>query len=59
MKNRELELQHYPTSAELYALERAAKAARGAELARLVSAAIDNVKSLFATTGEMKGVNHA
>jgi hypothetical protein len=47
MKNRELELQHYPTTAELYALERAAKAARSAEMARLVRAAFAGVKGVF------------
>ena len=58
MKNRELRLQ-YPTAAELYALERAARAARGAQLARLLGAAVNGVKSLFASAGEMKGVKHA
>ena len=54
MKNRELELQHYPTTAELYALERAANAARAAEVARLVTAAARSVKSLFAPTEDAK-----
>ena len=59
MKNRELKLHPYPTTAELYALERAAKAARSAEMARLVRAAAHGVKSLFAATREPKGLKHA
>jgi hypothetical protein len=46
MKNRELNLQ-VPTTAELYALEHAAKAARAAEMARLVRAAFAGVKGVF------------
>ena len=59
MKNREQRLQDYLPTAELYALERAAKAAQSAELARLVRVAAKSVQSLFASTGEMKGVKHA
>ena len=59
MENRELKLHHYPTTAELYALERAAKAARAAEMARLASAAVEGVKRLFAHSGHMKGLKHA
>jgi hypothetical protein len=44
MKNRELRLQHEPSTAELYALEQAAKAARAAEMARLVRAVVNRVK---------------
>ena len=58
MKNRELELQHYPTTAELYAFERAAKAARAAELARLAGAAVNRMKALF-TEQDVKGLKHA
>ena len=58
MKNRELQLQHYPTTAELYAFERAAKAARTAELARLAGAAVKRIKSLFAEQ-DAKGLKHA
>ena len=46
MKNRELNLQ-VPTPAELYAVERAAKVARAAEMARLVRAAFAGVKGVF------------
>jgi hypothetical protein len=46
MKNRELKLQQ-PTTAELYAVERAAKAARSAEMARLMRAAFAGVKGVF------------
>ena len=35
MKNRELNLDNYPTPAELYALKRSARGARAAELSRL------------------------
>jgi hypothetical protein len=58
MKNRELQLQHYPTTAELYAFERAAKAARAAELARLGAVAMKRIKSLFAEQ-DAKGLKHA
>ena len=46
MKNRELKLQP-PTIAELYALEQAAKAARAAEMARVVRAAFVGLKGVF------------
>jgi len=59
MENRGLKLQDYPTTAELYAVECAAKAARSAELARLVTAAARSVKSLFAPTEHTKGLKHA
>ena len=58
MKNRDLQLKPYPTTAELYALERAAREARATEMARLLSAAFDRVKSFFATPAE-KGLKHA
>ena len=56
MKNRELRLMPYPTTAELYALERAARAERAAEMARLVRAAVSNVRKLFSAP---KGLRHA
>jgi len=61
MKNRDLELKHYPTPAELYALERAAKAARSAEIARLIRAAVSGVTTLFsaAEKTKTKGLQHA
>src|SRR4029079_4853475 len=46
MKNRELKLQ-VPTTAELYALGHAAKAARAAEMARLLRAAFSGMKGGF------------
>jgi hypothetical protein len=59
MKNREPQLQYrYPTTAELYALERAAKAARAAEMARLAGIAENRLKSLF-TAQDSKGLKHA
>ena len=61
MKNRQLNLQPQiagaPTTAELYALERAANAARAAEMVRLARAAANGVKALFAPTE--KGLKHA
>jgi hypothetical protein len=48
MKNRDL--NQYPSAAELYALERAAHAARAAEVARLVRRAFAFVA---------KGLHHA
>jgi len=56
-----MRLKHYPTSAELYALERAAKEARAAEMARLFRAAFDGVKNLFTAAGstKTKGLQHA
>jgi hypothetical protein len=61
MKNRDLELKHYPTPAELYALERAAKEARAVEIARLVDVALGGVKKLFSGAGKArtKGLQHA
>ncbi len=60
MKNRDLELKHYPTPAELYALERAAKQARAAEIARLFRVAFGGVKTLFSAAGsKTKGLQHA
>jgi hypothetical protein len=57
MKNRELQYR-YPTPAELYAVERAAKAARAAEVARLAGIAVNRLKSLF-TAQHSKGLKHA
>lgn len=62
MRNRDLERKHYPTTAALYALERAAKEARAAEIARLVRAGMSRVKTLFSaveTTKTTKGLQHA
>ena len=59
MRNRDLRLNRYPTSAELYALERAARSARAAELARLLKAGLASVKGLFASRNDTKGLRHA
>jgi hypothetical protein len=59
MKNRELKLNEMPTTAELYALEQAARAARAQAMARLAEAALRRVKSMFSATGETKGLKHA
>lgn len=57
MRNRDL--NHYPTPAELYALERAARSARAAELARLLKAGLASVKGLLASRNVTKGLRHA
>lgn len=54
MKNRNL---HYPTIEELYALEREARRLRAEEMARLVRAGTDAVRSLFKT--KAKRLQHA
>jgi hypothetical protein len=54
MKNRNL---HYPTTAELYAFEREARRLRAEEVARLIRAGFDAVRSLFKTT--VKRLQHA
>jgi hypothetical protein len=54
MKNRNL---HYPTTEELYALEREARRLRAEEMARLVRAGADAVRSLFKT--KAKRLQHA
>ena len=59
MKNRDLKLHEMPTTAELYALEQAARAARSAEMARLAQVAAKRVKSLFSAAGHTKGLKHA
>ncbi len=60
MENREPQLGFTPTTAELYALKRAAQAARAAEMARLLRAAANSVKSLFsAPEGKPEGLRHA
>ena len=60
MKNRELQLASTPTSEELYALVRAAQAARSAEMARLLRAAVSYVKNLFSAPEERnEGLGHA
>ena len=55
MKNRELKPYRYPTTEELYAYERAARAARAQEMGRLVRSAFARLAQLFA----VKGVRHA
>ena len=40
---------HYPTTAELYAFEREARRLRAEEMARLIRAATDAVRSVFGT----------
>jgi hypothetical protein len=56
------DLVKFPTSAELYALELAARRERSREMARLLSAAVRAVKArfarLFAAPGR-KGMRHA
>ena len=59
MTNRELKLMDQPTPEELYALERQARAARSAELARLLHAGVAAVRELFASRNETKGLRHA
>ncbi len=54
MKNRNL---HYPTIEELYALEREARRLRAEEMARLVRAGAEAVRSLFKT--KAKRFQHA
>jgi hypothetical protein len=54
MKNRNL---HYPTSEELYAFEREARRLRAEEMARLLRAGTDAVRSLFKT--KVKRFQHA
>jgi hypothetical protein len=56
MKNRNQ--SRYPTVEELYALERAARAARAAEMRRFLRGAVTLVKS-FISTLRAKGVRHA
>ena len=59
MRNRDLNLDRYPTPAELYALERAARIARAAEVARLLKKGLASVKGLFASRNDTKGLRHA
>jgi hypothetical protein len=54
MKNRKL---HYPTTAELYAFEREARRLRAEEMARLIHAGFNAVRSLFKT--RVKRIQHA
>ncbi|HWM44681.1 MAG TPA: hypothetical protein VNP36_19735 [Burkholderiales bacterium] len=56
MKNR------YPTPEELYALEQNARRMRSAEMARLIRAGTDAVRSFFGrtvTVRNAKGLRHA
>ena len=61
MENRN-ELKNYPTSAQLYALELAARRHRSEEMARLMAAAARSIKSrrsrLVSNEGT-SGVRHA
>lgn len=59
MRNRDPNLKHFPTPEELYALERQARAARSAELARLINAGFAAVRTVFAPRGGAKGLRHA
>lgn len=64
MENRnELQQMNYPTSAQLYALERAARRERSEEMGRLIGAAARAIKSSFArlvsNNGSTRGVRHA
>jgi len=59
MTNREPNLKNYPTPEELYALERRARAARSAELARLLNAGFAAVRSVFASRADAKELRHA
>jgi hypothetical protein len=54
MKNRNL---HYPTTAELYAFEREARRLRAEEMARLIRAGSNAVRSFFKT--RVKRLQHA
>jgi hypothetical protein len=55
---RNLPLNRYPSSAELYALEREARRLRAAEISRLFRAAAKGWKSLWAGKA-VKGLRHA
>jgi hypothetical protein len=57
MKNHDL--KRYPSVEELYALERAAREARAAEMARLLGRAFEAVRRLFESKGQTKGLRHA
>lgn len=65
MKNRNLQLQPYLSAEELYALEREARVARSAEVARLLAAGFAALKRLVAhpvstpTAPTPKGLRHA
>ncbi len=55
MENRKEIVRRYPTSAELYALEREARRMRAAEMARLLKAAAVAIRSFFSVRSkEMK-----
>jgi hypothetical protein len=55
---RNVSLNRYPTSAELYALEREARRLRAAEIARLFRATASGWKALWAPKA-VKGLHHA
>jgi hypothetical protein len=58
MENRELKLDRYPSAEELYALERAARAARAQAMAKQLHAGVAAVKRFFARDNT-KGLRHA
>ena len=57
MGKSELKLSITPTPEELYALERKARAARAAEVARLLRASFAGVRNVL--TNQNKGLKHA
>lgn len=57
MENRKEIVRRYPTSAELYALEREARRLRAEETARLLKAAAVAIRSFF--SGRAKEMKHA
>jgi hypothetical protein len=57
MGKSELKLSITPTPEELYALERKARAARAAEVARLLRTAFSCVRNVL--TNQNKGLKHA
>ena len=59
MKNRNLNLNRFPTPEELYALERAARRARSEAVAGYLRAAVRGVKKLVSTPAAPKGLRHA
>lgn len=59
MGKSELNFSNTPTPEELYALERAARAARAAEMARLLGAAVTAVRNSLAGSHNNKDLRHA
>jgi hypothetical protein len=58
MEKSELKFNNYPSPEELYALEREARAARAAEVVRLLRAAFSAVRSSLTRT-DNEGLRHA